>query len=257
MELESVSTVDSRLAMLMDLQNRESPDKLHPDVFYYECLCERKRGNRDAAIDAVQRALAAAPDEAEYLLEYGLLLIEDKRVQEGLDVLRRAVHESGHAPAFRHELYVQNALALQTEGFVDAAVLSLRKALKFTERADTYHLMAQMHIEAGSHDAALEAIGEGLGRFPDDARLHHLSGLALMLARRPYEAARAFVRACELDGSDPDPLHSLGICFETVGDVTRALDALERCASLPLSADMRVDVDRRLVRLRKKFKEKK
>ena len=142
----------------------------------------------------------------------------------------------GTPPLYRHELYVQNALALFEEGYVEPCVLSLRKALKFVPSADTYRLLAEILIEEKRHDEAIEVIQEAVERYPEDPEMHHMAGLALALAKRPYDAVRAFVKACELAPHDPDPLHSLGTCLENVGDFKPSpgrVPALPRDAAPP------------------------
>lgn len=223
------------------------------DAWYFEALCLRQRGDLQTALISLDEALATSPSEPDYLLEKGLTLIEKGDTQKGLDVLRDAVHASGHAPEFRHELYLQNAMALYAEGYADAAVLSLQKALKFVQDADTYRVLVQLLVELERSQEALDTISQGLKRFPRDPRLHHLAGLALSLARRPYEAAQAFVRAYELDPSDPDPVHSLALIFESAGDFGRALETLERCLTMKLTPAMSDDVNRRISRIRSKM----
>ena len=150
---------------------------------------------------------------------------------------------------YRHEWYVQNALALFEEGYVEPCVLSLRKALKFVPAADTYRLLAEILIEEKRHDEAIEIIHEAVERYPEDPEMHHMAGLALALAKRPYDAVRAFVQACELAPHDPDPLHSLGTCLENVGDFSRALDVFKRCLEMPLPPALLADTIDRVERL--------
>lgn len=230
-----------------------STDAVPADAHYFEALCHRRSGNLARAATIMADAVEAAPEEADYLLELGLILIESGRTQEGLDRLRDAVHASDHAPEFRHELYLQNALALYSEGFLEASVLSLRKALKFAEDVDTYRVLTQFLIEWGKADEALDVISQGLEKFPRDARLHHMAGLALSVSRRPYEAAQEFVRAYELNPADPEPVHSLALVFEAAGDVHRALETYERCLLMNLDDEARADVTQRVSRLKSKL----
>jgi tetratricopeptide (TPR) repeat protein len=244
----AVAEVEACLKKLQELQAQGV--ELHADVYYYKALCQKRLGRRDAAMASILRALRAAPAEPDYLLEYGLLLIDDGRTQEGLDKLRQAVHESDHAPQFRHELYLQNALALQTEGFVDAALLSFQKALKFGRRAETYRLIGQMLIEAGRNQQALEILREGVTEFADDAPLHYLIGRALLEDGHPHDAIAPLVRACELDRNDASALYVLGTLFERIKETARAVQAYERCLTIPLAPSLHKDIERRLGRLR-------
>ncbi|MBM3464685.1 MAG: tetratricopeptide repeat protein, partial [Armatimonadetes bacterium] len=216
-------------------------------------LCYRRKGDLGRALATMARAVEMAPEEADVLLEHGLIMIESGRVQEGLDVLRQAVHVSGHDPVYRHELYLQNALALYSEGFMEAAALSLRKALKFSEDPDTYRVQIQVLTEWGRPEEALEVVAEAQTKFPRDGALHHIAGLALAAARRPYEAAQAFVRAYELGPGNVDPVHSLALVFESAGDVHRALETLERCLGMQMDEVMREDVLQRISRIRAKM----
>ncbi len=246
--------LDRCLELLAALR-AERAGEVPGDAWYFESLCHRNRGELARAEVTMRRAVEVRPDEADYLLELGLIVIEQGRTQEGLDVLRDAVHASGHAPEFRHELYLQNAIALYGEGYLEGCVLSLRKALKFARDMDTYRILTQVLIEWGHAEEALEAVGEGLDLFPRHATLHHMAGLALSVARRPYEAAQAFVRAYELDPRDAGPVHSLGLIFETTGDYGRALETFERCLTLSLDDATRADVQQRIGQIKTKLAE--
>jgi len=241
--------VEGCLALLRTL--RESSQPLHGDAHYFEGLCERRRGNLQQALAAFRRAAENTPNDAEYLLEYALCLIAAGRVQEGLDTLRQAVHESGHAPAFRHELYLQNAIALYEEGYLESAILSLRKALKFVQDGVTYRLLSQILVEAGDVQGALKAAQEGVEHFSQDAEMHHTAGLALVAAKLMQEASEAFARAFELNSNDVESLYSLGICYEIMGDLPLAVRTLQRCLGMNLRPEAREETLNRLARIRR------
>lgn len=236
-------------SLLAETRRRTDPD-VPPEVFLFEGLCDRRTGNLAQAIEQMRRASSLAPDNPHVLLELGLAIVESGKSQEGLDVLRQAVHASGEAPAYRHEFYLQNAIALYGEGFLEPAVTSLRKALRFDKDADTYVLLGHLLVEMEQQDEAIDVIREGIEHFPNDAELHHIVGLALAHKRAPFEAAQAFTRAVELDPRNGDPLHSLGLCFESLGDASRALEAYDRCLRLECSDAVRSDARARVERLR-------
>jgi tetratricopeptide (TPR) repeat protein len=235
---------------LLDEARRRSGTAISAQVLLFEGLCERRASNLERALELLREALERAPDQPVVLFELGLALIQAGNAQEGLDMLREAVRASGEHPPYRHEFYLQNAIALYNEGATEHAVTSLRKALRFDRERDTYRLLGHLLLELERQDEAIDMIREGIEHFPDDAELHHIVGLALTIKRDPYPAAQAFTRAVELDPSNGDPLHSLGLCFESLGDVRRAIEAYERCLRLDCGDEVREDARKRMERLR-------
>lgn len=244
--------LDGCTAILVRVRNATAPD-VPADALLFEGLCARRAGDLTAALEALEEAARVAPDAHHILHELGLARIAAGQVQAGLDTLREAIRVSGDAPLLRHEFYLQNGVALYGEGYLEPAIASLRKALRFEKDADTYALLGHMLLEAGRLDDAVDTVREAIGHFARDAALHHIAGLALAVRREPFEAAQAFLRAVEIDPSRGDPFHSLGVCFESMGDGVRAIEAYESCLRLDCPDSLRADARDRISRLRRQM----
>ncbi len=234
---------------LLALTRLQTPRGVHPEVILYEGLCERRLGNRQRAVEILQEAARVAPTEPQVLLAYGLALIETGRTEWGLDMLRSAVHASGEAPTFRHEFYLQNGIALYREKYLEAAITSLRKAQRFAQEASTYRLLGYILLEQEKHEEALAVANEGLSHHMYDPELHHIAGLALAMGRDLVAAAQSLIRAVEINPHNGEPLHSLGLCFESMGDGARALRAYQQCLTLPCRPSVHQDARDRVARL--------
>ena len=220
------------------------------EIALFEGLCARRRGDLERAVERLREAARQAPTAPEMQTELALALIERGASQEGLDALREAVRLSDDAPLLRHEFYLQNGLALHREGYLDAAITSLRKALRFESDVDTRTLLGHLLIEAGRLDEAVDLIAETAERFPGCASVHLLAGLVFSIKQQPIDAAQAFARAAEIEPGRADPLHGMGLCFESLGDASRAIETYERCLRLECTEEMRYDLRERLTRLR-------
>lgn len=241
--------VEGCRSLLAEVRAQTEPD-VPVDLPLFEGLCARRQGDFDTAIAHLRDAALRAPEAPHLQRELGQALIEAGQVQEGLDALREAVRLSDDDPKLRHEFYLQNGIALYGGGYVDAAVTSLRKALRFDKDPVTYAVLGHLLVELKRDSDALDAIREGIEHFAHDSELHHIAGLALAVKQQPFEAAKAFTRAIELDPRRGDPLHSLGLCFESLGDATRAIEAYERCLRLECGDAVRADARQRVDRLR-------
>lgn len=236
-------------SLLHEVRTETDPD-VPADVSLFEGLCARRQGDLVSALVHLRAAVERAPEAAHIQRELGQALIESGQTQQGLDALREAVHLSDDDPKMRHEFYLQNGIALYGGGYTDAAVTSLRKALRFDKDPLTYTVLGHLLIELKRYDEALDAIREGVESFAFDGELHHIAGLALAMKQQPFEAAQALMRAIELEPLRGDPLHSLGLCFESLGDARRAIEAFERCLRLSCAEAVRTDARQRIGGLR-------
>ncbi|MBM3464822.1 MAG: hypothetical protein FJX76_22215, partial [Armatimonadetes bacterium] len=76
--------LDACLEHIVQLKAGLAPEDPPADAFYFEALCYRRKGDLGRALATMARAVEMAPEEADVLLEHGLIMIESGRVQEGL-----------------------------------------------------------------------------------------------------------------------------------------------------------------------------
>jgi tetratricopeptide (TPR) repeat protein len=87
-------------------------------------------------------------------------------------------------------------------------------------------------LQAGDHQAALEAVQRALSVDPSNARAHVAGGIALRMAGRLAEARAALARARQLDPRDHAAAYEAGLAAQLMGDAHAAQEAFERSAEL-------------------------
>ncbi|MES2317110.1 MAG: XrtA/PEP-CTERM system TPR-repeat protein PrsT [Pseudomonadota bacterium] len=164
-------------------------------VMYSEAMIDFRENKLDSARDAVQRVLRAAPE---------------------------------HYPTILLAGAVQSSL-----GAHQAAELHLRKFLQaYPGHLYATKLLAAVHLGARDPDAALVALRPLMIEHPDDPELLALAGEANLRARNFSVAANYFEKASALQ-PQAAALHT-GLALSRLGngDSARAVDELERAASL-------------------------
>ena len=153
------ATVGRLLGMLPD----------HPQIYRYWGLARAGRGDADAAIALVERAVELDPTSHESVFNLGVLLSSAGRPADAEPHLRRAIALRPHAaPAHRHLGNV--LLALDRPADAEA---SFRQALA-AEPSDgaATAALGQLLLDRGDHDEALRVLRHGVrwARRPDAVR---------------------------------------------------------------------------------------
>ena len=103
--------------------------------------------------------------------------------------------------------------------------------------SDDYDERAHQLYNEGEYDAAVEALREGLARYPDAVDLHVGMGYA-RLAREEYMwARRAFEEALGLDATHEDALAGFGEVLLKFGERAAAVRCFDRVLALGFSDD--------------------
>ena len=153
-------------------------------------------GDRDAGLRSLDAAIAAAPDQTEFLVVRGAMRGRQKDYVEAESDLRRVLKlHPAHAPAL-HEL----GIVLMHRGLVtDAAELLRRASALQPDRPGLQVALGDALNRAGELPAAAEALGKATERDPADRRAWHIYGRVLDRLHRPDEAAHAYRRAQGLE----------------------------------------------------------
>jgi predicted O-linked N-acetylglucosamine transferase (SPINDLY family)/nucleoside-diphosphate-sugar epimerase len=157
----------------------------------------------DAAVDAYDRALAAAPARADTFRLLGNALARSGRDAEAIAALDKAVATANPLEALR-----DRARAHFTAARFEQALADLDAAL--TEQPDDVGLRlikAQMLRLSGARDAAAALLRELLAHAPDSADVHLAMADALLAEEKREPANEHYRRATELR---PDDDHALG-----------------------------------------------
>jgi tetratricopeptide (TPR) repeat protein len=174
------------------------------------------------AVDAVEAALAGAPDNRRALAFRGRLLLDAGR----LDAARRDIERAGElmpesAPTASHiEHQLHRALLELRCGALDAAEALSARSLALSERrqdhfgiAQALLILGQCHLEMHRHDQAVDCLtrsadvirGQGVSRYAERHCQARLARAYLELGQRD--------RAKEIVGSTPRRVDPLGFSY--------------------------------------------
>src|SRR5262249_41184032 len=116
---------------------------------------------------------------------------------------------------------------------------SARAALKEIANADPNFtdaalLQAELDIQAGAHQPAIESLEKLVAKQPGEVRAYGLLGSAYLPKREPAKAADAYRKILALAPKDPRGPHLLGVALRAQGKNTEAKKEFE--AALALAA---------------------
>ncbi len=183
----------------------------------------------EAALPILGRAVAFAPENA---LAYELWVFCHLHLGRFERVLQLADEGLGRglAPA---SLHLDKALAFLELQRLDEAAAAADAALALDpELVQAIRLRAQVEVDRGEHEVALQLLQKAMHEYPDDIEVHDaLLTLADQLDRYPLviEAAREYLRKFE---KDPEVLEMLGHAYAATRDYRRADRAFRDAAHL-------------------------
>lgn len=196
-------------------------------------------GDFDGAEATLRKASRQDPDDPEVLCLAGAIAAMRGEVEEALDLLARAAEAD---PEYAHPLLQAGELELNSRGDAAAARRLAERALAVAqgdeEQADALLLRAEAELEE-------EEDGDRLARATMLAveRLDLVDPVLLTRAGSVYlsleelrRAERAFLAAIEIDATQADAHHSLGLIYEERGDQEAMVKAWLDTRRLDLAA---------------------
>jgi tetratricopeptide (TPR) repeat protein len=233
-------------------------------AYYAIAEIDARRGAWDLALDHIQRALAANPENLNARNLHAMILRKLGRESETAAILRDALARDpldvwarfllgGKLPA-NHQQFLDLAFDLARAGFYSEAAALLRSADVSAHDGSApivRYAIADFCAQMGDARASAEAYRQAAQAAPDfcfpsrleelvllkraiaanpgDARAPHYLGNFLYDRRRHQEAIAAWERSVELDPQFPTAWRNLGIAYFNVGrDPARARDAFNR-----------------------------
>ncbi len=153
-------------------------------------MVSAQRGDTEAAIESLDRALALSPGLSAARLEKARVLYDEARYEDAIETLREEGSIEG--------LYLA-ASALYELGEHEEADELARRALGIEELPELRHLEALLRLQRGQPEEALAAAKRSIELDPELAEGHHALGLSFTQLGRIDEADAAFARAAALD----------------------------------------------------------
>jgi len=121
------------------------------------------------------------------------------------------------------------AKCLLARGMPDEAAATLRTAAGKTKCAEVHATLAEALRRQGQHQAAAQAVKEGLQKAGDNAALLAQAGILADMQGDTRAAEECYRKALELDGTNVEALFRLAYQADLHGDNDTALEYYRRC----------------------------
>jgi tetratricopeptide (TPR) repeat protein len=216
----------------------------HAEAWFLLGMVAAEHGNFTKALELIDRALAAAPDSAEYHAQRARCLISLHRPREAFEAARRAERAAS-----------ASALTLDTIGVVMTRAGAHAEAIApFRRAVERDSTKAQYHYNLG---AALQFVGDFTGAAAQyrcalalDERFYRAWSSLAQVARAPLTAAEIATLERALDGGTLDADGELHVCHALAkqhedegryGDAFQCLDRGKRRKRAELAYDSATD----------------
>lgn len=204
----------------------------HAGALHLLGVVRLQRGDAEAAVQWIERAVAVDPTQGVFFGNLGAALLEADRPVEALACLHRALAiRPNQADALANLGRTQDRL-----GQAEAAQASFRAALAAAPaHADALQGLATLAARAGHTAEALRLYRRALERHPERPDLHRGLGNVLLgdtSDSRADEAAAAYERALEREPANGDTWALRANAVALQGDAAEARRCFERAAAL-------------------------
>ena len=192
--------------------------------------------NRDPeAEEALKRAAARAPSDAEIPYHLGRIYYQQGRHTEAAETFRRAITLDPRA----YRAWDNLGLALEALGDVAQAQQHYLKAIALVHKDHpTYDVVyanfADLMIKLGNYQSAFDLAAEAAERNPNEPRNFFLAGKALVQLGRSDLSVRWFEQAIALNADYPEPHYLLSQAYRKLGrlaDAERELKSFQAAAA--------------------------
>ena len=225
-----MNRADRRRHEAQQAKSGRMPDSSALRTLLEEGKTHHHAGRLQEAEQAYRRALVMAPEHAEALHLFGLLLYRQARYEEAIASITNAITQIP-SPVYCFNLGV----VTQKAGRTDDAVRAYREAIRLNPR----YLEARINLgnalkERGAAADAIEAYRKALTLNPSHADVHNNLGVALKEQGQVQEAISSYRRAIDLKPSHIEAWNNLGLALMETGQLREAVDSFEQALAIQL-----------------------
>jgi len=183
-------------------------------------LCRQKKF--DEGLPWLARAVSLQPDKPDYRINYGLALNEAERWSESEPVLKSVL-----ASVPDHPLALLNlGNSVHGQGRSQEAVTLYRRALELNPGYHDARVNLSVALKAlGRHDQATAELKAALGSAPAHPQALLEQGRLLADQKRYHEAEQVFRRLLSMDPGHHQAMYCLGIVLSEQGNWSQSADA--------------------------------
>lgn len=214
---------------MSELQPSSSAEQVAQELSIGDALNYATQLHRNRQLDAAemlyQRILQAVPEQPDALHFLGLLSFQRGRPQEAVDLLARAIAQAPDFADFHGNLgNIHTSL-----GHVEQATASYRRAIALdAQRADFHNNMGVLHRIVGDRAAAEEELLRAVELDPQHFRAHNNLGMLYAAQDRIEDAVQHYCRSITLMPSHPDGHKLLGLAYYSTGQIAEAAEVFRQ-----------------------------
>jgi len=219
------------------------------DDFVELALARSAAGDIQAAMEALDIAIAAAPDAAPQAYYYRALLhLELGEDEAALEDLNKAIEQNPHFP----EAFAARGNVLLSLGRPVSAVEDFNKALQFglADEASVYINRGLAYFQMDIHDLAEQDFQKALELDPESAAAWFNLGSLYLQQGRDEEALEAFHKVVELNPDMAAAYFNRAIAWANLGHTDEAIADLEKYLTFPITHNAQLQAQALLERLR-------
>jgi predicted O-linked N-acetylglucosamine transferase (SPINDLY family) len=203
------------------------PDQ--PDAWHLWGMVAMQRGQPDAAIERIGRAVSLTPNAAAYQRNLGDAYRALRRFDDAVACYRRAL-ESAPADVASHN---KLGMALRSQGKPADAVSCYQRALELDPKlAEVWNNLGNAWADQRRSAEAVDCFRRALELMPNDARFHGNLGLALADLGRTAEAIACQQAAIGLQPDHFEAHNNLGTVLLAEGKLSEAIECFRRTVEL-------------------------
>ena len=187
------------------------------------------QNRNEEALQWLEKAIQARPDEARFLINAGVILLTLGQLDRATGMFREALN----CDPFNADAYNNLALVHQRQFMLTDARSFLEKAIALNPQSALYHSnLGNVLRGLGFVDEAIDTYREALTLAPDLAPIHNGLGNALREQNKTEEAVEAFGRAIAFNNSYAEAYFNRALIHAARGETQLADSELETALSI-------------------------
>lgn len=195
------------LSLSLALWLWQRPREGRAQDFYHRALANVEQGNKDLALQALNRAIYHHPNHIEAHYQRANLQFDLGNLDEAIQDYSRTLELDPNHP---NALYNRGLAQIQS-GDLDAAMKDFSQMLQLSPNdADAYYQRALISYELGDYSSAIQDYTQAILHNPSSPNAYLNRGLAHSAAGNPTEAIADFTQAVRVDPEHVDAFYSRG-----------------------------------------------